>query len=31
MAGFDNGTVQEGVFAQAKQFGSVLRLSLIHI
>lgn len=25
MSGFDNGTVQQGVFAQAKQFGSVLR------
>lgn len=25
MAGFDNGTMQGGVFAQTKQFGSVLR------
>lgn len=25
MAGFDNGTLQGGVFAQTKQFGSVLR------
>lgn len=25
MAGFDNGTVHEGIFAQAKQFGSILR------
>ena len=25
MAGFDNGTAQSGVFAQAKQFGAVLR------
>jgi hypothetical protein len=25
MAGFDNGTLQGGVFAQAKQFGSILR------
>lgn len=25
MAGFDNGTLQGGVFQQAKQFGSVLR------
>jgi hypothetical protein len=25
MAGFDNGTLQGGIFAQAKQFGSVLR------
>lgn len=25
MSGFDNGTVQECIFAQAKQFGSVLR------
>lgn len=25
MSGFDNGTLQSGVFAQAKQFGSVLR------
>jgi len=25
MSGFDNGTLQGGVFAQAKQFGSVLR------
>lgn len=25
MAGFDNGTAQGGVFAQAKQFGSILR------
>lgn len=25
MAGFDNGTAQSGLFAQAKQFGSVLR------
>jgi len=25
MAGFDNGTLQQGVFAQTKQFGSVLR------
>lgn len=24
MSGFDNGTVQQGVFAQAKQFGSIL-------
>lgn len=25
MSGFDNGTLQSGVFAQTKQFGSVLR------
>ena len=25
MSGFDNGTMQQGVFAQAKQFGSILR------
>lgn len=25
MAGFDNGTLQSGIFAQAKQFGSILR------
>lgn len=25
MAGFDNGTAQSGIFAQAKQFGSILR------
>lgn len=25
MSGFDNGTMQQGVFAQAKQFGAVLR------
>lgn len=25
MSGFDNGTAQQGVFAQAKQFGSILR------
>lgn len=25
MSGFDNGTIQGGVFSQAKQFGSVLR------
>lgn len=25
MSGFDNGTLQGGVFAQAKQFGSILR------
>lgn len=25
MSGFDNGTLQGGVFAQAKQFGSVIR------
>ncbi len=25
MSGFDNGTLQQGVFAQTKQFGSVLR------
>ena len=25
MSGFDNGTLQSGVFAQAKQFGSILR------
>lgn len=25
MSGFDNGTMQQGVFAQSKQFGSILR------
>ena len=25
MSGFDNGTLQQGVFAQTKQFGSILR------
>lgn len=25
MSGFDNGTIQQGVFSQAKQFGAVLR------
>lgn len=25
MGGFDNGTLQSGIFAQAKQFGSILR------
>lgn len=25
MSGFDNGTLQSGVFAQTKQFGSILR------
>lgn len=25
MAGFDNGTLQSGIFAQVKQFGSILR------
>lgn len=25
MSGFDNGTIQQGAFAQAKQFGAILR------
>lgn len=25
MSGFDNGTIQQGVFAQTKQFGAILR------